>query len=317
MKLNTGIFDKPKQTLAGITTLTEDTARQYLENLLWPDGPVCPHCRGQNVTRIQCESTRPGLFLCNPCRQQFTVTVGTIFEDSHIPLRSWVMAFQMMCASKKGVSAKQVQRQLGLGSYKSAWFMCHRIRYAMENGPLAKLLNGTVEVDETYVGGKPRPGTGFHKRGRGTSKTPVLALVERKGNIRTRVVGNVTGKTLKDEIRAHVHKSAAIITDEWRSYLGIGKEFAGGHSFVRHNLGEYSVNGINTNTVESFFALLKRGVYGTFHHISKKHLHRYCSEFEFRWNHRGIEDGERMETALKRTAGKRLMYREPHNGDGM
>jgi transposase-like protein len=297
--------------LADITTLTEETAREYLEKLLWPDGPVCPHCKGKDVTRIGGGNVRPGLLNCNPCRKQFTVTIGTIFEDSHIPLRSWVMAFQMMCASKKGVSAKQVQRQLGFGSYKTAWFMCHRIRYAMENGPLTELLKGTVECDETYVGGKPRPGTGPHKRGRGTKKTPVMALVERKGNIHTRVVADVTGKTLKAAIRETVDKTASIMTDEFGAYFGIGTEFAGGHSFVRHNDGQYSVNGVNTNTAESFFALLKRGVYGTFHHVSKTHLPRYCSEFEFRWNRRSMADGERTESAIRKTAGKRLMYKKP------
>lgn len=302
-------MDTKKTNLCQISKLTEETARQYLESLLWPDGAVCPHCKGKNATRIQGESARPGLLMCNGCRRQFTVTVGTIFEDSHIPLRSWVMAFQMMCASKKGVSAKQLQRQLGLGSYKSAWFMCHRIRYAIKRGPLADLLKGRVEVDETYVGGKPRPGTGKHKRGRGREKAPVLALVERKGNVRTRVVADVTAKTLKDAIRESVDKQAAIITDEWGAYRGIGDEFEGGHAVINHGMGEYSRGGINTNTAESLFALLKRGVYGTFHHVSKTHLPRYCDEFEFRWNGRDMMDGERMESALKSAAGKRLRYK--------
>jgi transposase-like protein len=306
-----------KLTLAQVTQHTEESARQYLESLLWPDGAVCSHCKSKNVTRSYGHTARAGLFMCNDCRKQFTVTVGTIFEDSHIPLRSWVMVFQMMCASKKGVSAKQVQRQLGFGSYKTAWFMCHRIRYAMENGPMSKLLKGKVEVDETYVGGKPRPGTGIHKKGRGTKKTPVLALVERQGDIRTHVITNVSGKTLKSAIRNSVHPSAAIITDEWPSYRGIGREFSGGHAVIRHLSGEYSINGINTNTCESFFSLLKRGVYGTFHHVSKTHLHRYCSEFEFRWNHRNSKDGERMEAALKKTAGKRLTYQQSQNEVGL
>jgi transposase-like protein len=309
MKLNTIETEKPELTLAGLTQLTEKEARDYLESLLWPNGPVCPHCRSQRVTRVAGTSGRAGLLMCNDCRKQFTVTVGTIFEDSHIPLRLWVMAFQMMCASKKGVSAKQVQRQLGLGSYKSAWFMCHRIRYAMENGPMVNLLRGTIEADETYVGGKPRPGTGFHKRGRGTKKTPVFALVERNGNVHSRVVANVSAKTLQGAIKERVDFNAAIYTDEWNSYRGVGKYFSGGHSFVRHNEGEYSVNGINTNTVESYFSLLKRGVYGTFHHISKAHLPRYCAEFDFRWNNRKVEDGERMELALKKSTGKRLAYK--------
>jgi transposase-like protein len=297
-------------TLSEVSKLTEETARQYLESLLWPDGPVCPRCKGNDVTRVTGESARPGLLMCNPCRQQFTVTVGTVFEDSHIPLRTWVIAFQMMCASKKGVSAKQLQRQLGLGSYKSAWFMCHRIRYAMQSGPLADLLKGQVEVDETYVGGKPRPGTGEHKRGRGTSKTPVVALVERQGSVRTRVVADVTAGTLKRAIRENVDKQASIFTDEWPAYRGIGREFGGGHAVVNHGTGEYSRDGVNTNTAESFFSLLKRGVYGTFHHVSKAHLPRYCDEFEFRWNRRNMMDGERMESALRASVGKRLMYKD-------
>jgi len=169
-------------------------------------------------------------------------------------------------------------------------------------------VTGNVEVDETYVGGKPRPGTGYHKPGRGTSKTPVLALVERNGGVRTRVIADVTAKTLKGAIRDHVDRSAGIVTDEWPPYRGIGREFQGGHAVVNHGIGEYSANGANTNTAESFFALLKRGVYGTFHHVSKTHLPRYCDEFEFRWNHREAPDGQRMESALRGSVGKRLTY---------
>jgi hypothetical protein len=194
----------------------------------------------------------------------------------------------------------------------------HRVRYAMtpESGTGAK-LSGVVECDETYIRGKPRRGTGlYNKPGRGNKKTPVLALVERKGDVRTHVITDVSGKMLKGAIRNHVHPSAAIITDEWPSYRGIGREFSGGHTVIRHLCGEYSINGINTNTAESFFSLLKRGVYGTFHHVSKTHLHRYCSEFEFRWNHRNSKDGERMEAASKKTAGKRLTYQQSQNEVG-
>jgi transposase-like protein len=166
-----------------------------------------------------------------------------------------------------------------------------------------------VEVDGTYVGGKPRPGTGEHKRGRGAAKTPVVALVERQGSVRTRVVADVTAGTLKSAIRESVDRQASIFTDEWPAYRGIGMEFGGGHSVVNHGIGEYPRNGVNTNTAESFFSLLKRGVYGTFHHVSKAHLPRYCDEFEFRWNRRDMMDGERMESALRASVGKRLMYK--------
>jgi len=302
--------------LAELTRMNEDQIRRYFESLLWPNGPTCPRCKGQDVTKLQGEATRPGVYLCNPCRRQFTVTVGTIFEDSHIPLRSWAIAIAMMCASKKAVSAKQLQRQLGLGSYKSAWFMCHRIRHAMAKGPLADLLDGAVEVDETYVGGKPRKGQRDkagnivkHKRGRGTKKTPVVALVERGGNVRTRVVADVTGTSLKDAIRDHVSKQATVYTDEHKGYIGVGG-MVKDHKTINHKEC-YAIGDIHINTGESFFSLLKRGVIGAFHHVSKKHLPRYCCEFEFRWERRKMGDGTRAAQAIQAGKGKRLMYREP------
>lgn len=299
--------------LAQITELNEAGAIEYLESIRWPDGPICPHCGAMgNIVRINGKSARPGLLRCRDCRGQFTVKVGTIFASSHIPLRKWLMAFSIMCASKKGVSALQLQRQLGLGSYQTAWHLAHRVRHAMKTEPLASMLKGTVEVDETYVGGKPRKGTGEKsKRGRGTKKTPVIALVERNGRVRSYRIGSVSGKTLKGAIRENVDRSATIMTDDLKSYGGIGKEFQGGHYVIRHSSGEYSRNGINTNTAESYFALLKRGMMGAFHHVSKKHLDRYCDEFAFRWNHRHVTDGERTVTALKMVEGKRLMYRQP------
>ena len=295
--------------LADVSSFTEDQARDYFESLRWPKAPACAHCGSSRVTRLQGKSTRPGLFKCNDCRKPFTVTVGTILEDSHIPLRKWVIGFHMMCSSKKGYSAKQLQRNLGIASYKSAWHMAHRIRYAMGTGPLAELLAGTVEVDEAYVGGKPRKGDGkYHKRGRGTSKTPVVALVERHGNVRTRVVNSVDAKTLKAAIQDNVSQGSRIMTDEFHAYRRAVKGFTGGHLTVNHGLGEYSRDGVNTNTAESFFALLKRGVYGTFHSVSKQHLHRYCDEFSFRWNNRDVTDGERTEAAIRSGDGKRLTY---------
>lgn len=205
-------------------------ARTMLEHIRWSNGPVCPHCGSLNIAALSGKSTRPGLRKCRDCRKQFTVTIGTIFVGSHIPLRNWVYAFGRMCASKKGISALQLQRELGI-TYKVAWFMCHRIRYAMQDTTPDVKVTGTVEVDETYVGGKPRY-EGQSKRDRGTKKIPVLALVERKGGARTQVVCDVTGNTLKSSIRKHVHSSAIIMTDDNPSYNGIGAEFAGGHESV-------------------------------------------------------------------------------------
>jgi transposase-like protein len=299
--------------------LTEDEARAILENIRWPNGPVCPHCGGSVVTRIHAKSkkVRDGVIQCNGCRGQFTVTLGTVMQGSHITLRQWVQAFHSMCSHKKGVSALQLQRNLGLHTYHSAWFLAHRIRLAMKQDPLASKLTGVVEVDETYVGGKPRKGKRdaagnliVNKRGRGTKKTPVVALVERDGRIKTRVVEHVNADNLKSAIRENVVQQAAIQTDELNLYKGIGQEFAGGHQTVNHSQGEYARGDVNTNTAESFFALLKRGVHGTFHHISKTHLHRYCDEFSFRWDERRVTDGERTVEAIKGAEGKRLLYRK-------
>jgi transposase-like protein len=297
--------------------LTEDEARSILEAIRWPDGPTCPHCGVKTVTRLSnSDKYRDGLFQCNGCRGQFSVILGTVMQGSHITLRQWVQAFHSMCSHKKGVSACQLQRNLGLHTYHSAWHLAHRIRLAMKCDPLASKLEGVVEVDETYVGGRPRKGKRdqsgdliVNKRGRGTKKVPVVALVERDGRVRTRVVEHVNASNLKAAIRENVDKKAAIQTDELNCYHGIGKEFDGGHQTVNHSEGEYARDDVNTNSVESFFALLKRGVHGTFHHVSKTHLHRYCDEFSFRWDERKVTDGERTVEAIKGAEGKRLAYR--------
>ena len=299
--------------------LTEQEARTILEAIRWPNSPVCPHCGGAAVTRLQAKSKkeRDGVIQCNGSRKQFTVTVGTVMERSHITLRQWVQAFHSMCSHKKGVSALQLQRNLGLHTYRAAWFLAHRIRLAMKADPLASKLQGTVEVDETYVGGKPRKGKRdengnlvVNKRGGGTKKTPVVALVERDGRIRTRVVEHVNAGNLKAAIRENVNPKAAIQTDDLNLYDGIGQEFEGGHQTVNHSQGEYSRGGVNTNTAERFFALLKRGVHGTFHHVCKTHLHRYCDEFSFRWDERKVTDGQRTVEAIKGAEGKRLVYKK-------
>lgn len=295
----------------------EDKARGFIEKLRWPHGTTCPHCGviGEsyrlNAKPESKHPVRPGVWKCKPCRKQFTVRVGTIFEDSHIPLATWLRAIHLLCASKKGMSAHQLHRMLGI-TYKSAWFMAHRIRYAMSQEPLSSKLKGTVEVDETYVGGR-RKGTRRGRPGVESHKAPVLALVERHGNVRSFAVGHVTSKNLRQAMRENIDPQAHIMTDDLNLYHGAKKEFAS-HNIIRHKLGQYSKRvgdkHIHTNTVEGFFSLLKRGVTGTFHHVSKQHLHRYLSEFDFRYNARKISDGDRAELAIKGTTGKRLKYRD-------
>jgi transposase-like protein len=302
----------------------EAKARQFLESKRWPFGPTCPHCDSTDVYRLQpkpgsAKPVRPGVYKCGNCRQQFTVRVGTIMEDSKLPLSKWLMAIHLLTSSKKGISSNQIARELKI-TVKTAWFLTHRIREAMKEAPLADLLKGHVEVDETYVGGKPRKGDGKkHKRGRGTDKAPVMVLVERDGSARAAMLGEVTAKSLKGQIRMNVGKEAVIMTDELALYRGLDAEYAG-HETVKHSGAEFvrkleSGVKVHTNTAESYFALLKRGHYGVYHRMSKKHLPRYCCEFNFRWNHRKISDGERMVAAIRGVKGKRLMYRPPKNGD--
>lgn len=296
-------------TFAEASALTEDEARAYLEAIRWPEGPICPHCGCfERIGKLEGEAHREGLYKCYDCRSQFTVTVGTVMHRTKIPLRKWVLAFHILCASKKGVSALQLQRMLGLGSYRTAWHMAHRIRLAMREEPLATMLKGQVEADETYIGGKSRRGI----RGRGSErKTPVLALVERNGRVRAKPVERVNAEELKGAIREHVDRSSSIHTDEWAAYTGIGREFEGGHYVVRHKQGEYAAGPASTNTAESYFSLLKRAVYGAHHHVSKRHLGRYLDGQSFLWNTRHLSDGVRTEAAIRGTHGKRLTYKTP------
>jgi len=317
--------------LATLGKLDDDGARALLERIRWPLGPICPHCGvlGE-ATRMERHADakspiRSGLLNCRACREPFSVTVGTIFEGSHIPLAKWLVGFLLMASSKKGVSALQLQRQLGLGSYRSAWHMAHRIRHAMQNDPSPEPLRGIVEVDETYVGGKPRrypgeaqkgklpPGAKPRKRGRGSEgKVAVQVLVQRDGGgARARAVQKVDATTLKPYIRAHVEKSAAIHSDEFQSYKGLAKDFDGGHETVAHAKGEYAREGVHSNTAESFNGLFKRAVMGSWHHISREHIDRYLDEQVFRWSHRKTTDTERTLAALGRVDGVRLYYRKP------
>jgi len=301
--------------LSELSKHSEEQARETLEGIRWANGVVCPHCgRVDGHTKLNGKAHRGGLWKCNNgCGKQFTATVGTIMEGSHISIRHWLMAFAIMCSAKKGVSALQLQRQLGLGSYRSAWHLCHRIRHAMGRNPLKGLLQGVVMVDETHVGGKPRPQRGV-KRSRGDrnpNKVAVVALVERGGRVRSWPITDVTAKTLQGAIRDHVDPSSAIQTDQLMSYKGVGKWFAGGHETVNHAKFEFARGDVSTNEAESYFALLKRGVMGSFHAISRKHLHRYCDEFSYRWNERKTTDAERTVKVIQCAEGKRLMYKEP------
>lgn len=299
---------------------TPEAAVEYLERLRWPDGRVCPHCGTVDSVerehyRIKAASSKRKLWKCFACRKQFTVTVGTIFEDSHVPLNKWLLAFYLLCASKKGMSAKQLQRMLKV-QYKTAWFMCHRIRWAMAEPEASRLLSGVVEADETYVGGKERNRKRRDKQkktGRGTNKAPVMLLVERGGEVRSSHIANVSGDEVKGFIRTHVDPSARVMTDSFASYRGLRHEFAE-HGVVNHADGEYVRGEVHTNTAENYFSILKRGINGSYHHVSKAHLHRYLSEFDFRYNNRedghGVDDSERTRRALVRAEGKRLMYRD-------
>ncbi len=286
----------------------ETNARQYLEALRWPDGPYCPHCGSFAAKRLEGKAHRAGLVQCNDCREQYTITVGTVFERSKVPLHKWLLCNHLICASKKGMSAKQIERMLGV-TYKTAWFMCHRIREAMDgaagNGPLGG-PNTVVEADETYVGGKAK-NRAFRDP---APKKAVVSLVEREGNVRSFHVANVTGKQLRPLIVMNVDRKSHLMTDESNVYTRTGREFAG-HSSVNHSAKEYVTTGgfKHSNTVENFFSIFKRGVIGTYHHMSEAHLQRYCHEFDFRYNTRKITDGERAAIALKGIEGKRLTYR--------
>ena len=288
----------------------EEEARKYLEKIRWVNGlPVCPHCGSINKhyelkPKNSTSGLRKGVWKCKDCRNQFSVTVGTVFERSHIPLHKWLFAVQLMCSSKKGMSAKQIERMLGV-TYKTAWFMMHRIRHAMVQKIQDKKLKGIIEADETYVGGKGRG-----KRGRGSQKkTPVFSLVERNGKVRSFPVERVTAKNLKEIIRNNVDKTSTLITDEFKSYVGLDKEYPF-HHIVNHGKREYVYGIASTNTIEGFFSILKRGIIGVYQHVGKQHLHRYLAEFDFRYNARNIDDFERSDYALYGIGGKRLLYRD-------
>ncbi len=296
---------------------TEEAARDYFEKLRWPNGPVCPHCgnadqaRVYKVTPNPAKKIRAGLYKCADCLQGFTVTVGTVCEDSHIPLNKWLIGFYMMCASKTQVSALQLQRQLEIGSYRSAWFMCHRIRFAVQDIMPTEKLDGIVEADETYVGGVKR---GMGRRYTG-NKTAVVAVVERGGRARSQVVPKVSGDVLGRLLKQHVAESAHLNTHEAPVYKKPGKSFAS-HDVVNHSQEEYARHDVSgrlatTSTAEGFFGNSKRSIDGTRHQVSAKHLPLYLAELDFKYNTREDTDGARTTTRIPKIVGKRLMLRRP------
>lgn len=290
-----------------------DKAREYLERTRWPQGPVCPHCGviGDHYA-LKGKAHRPGLWKCHDCREQFSVTVGTVFERSKIALNIWLQAVFFLCSSKKGMSSHQLHRMLGV-TYKTAWFMTHRIREAMtnKNGGLLGSGGEPVEVDETYWGtssvGKRNKKVG--RRIAGTAeKMKVVSLVQRGGDVRSFHVARVNARNMAPILREQIAQQAHLMTDEARAYILVGREFAK-HSSVNHEAVEYARGDAHVNNLESFFNIFKRGLIGTFHHVGEQHLQRYLREFDFRYNHRKVTDEERTSSALKGISGKRLTYR--------
>jgi len=303
-----------------------EVARQHLEAIRWPDGPVCPHCGAmERMSKLEGKSHRPGLYDCGHCRDQFTVTVGTVFERSKITLDKWLFAATLMASSKKGISSKQIERMLGV-TYKTAWFMTHRLREAMKApGGMFSTGGGTIEADETYVGGKEK---NKHRSKRdkkhigGVGKQMVVSLVERGGKVRPMHLPSVNADNLRPILKQQLNtEKTRLMTDGEGQYRILAPMFAS-HESVNHGAGEYVRGDVHTNTVEGFFSILKRGIIGTFHHVSPQHLQRYATEFDFRYNHRetkvkingkwakaGHSDAERTDALLKGISGKRLTYR--------
>lgn len=295
----------------------ESAARLKFEEMRWGkscNDVVCPHCGVlglDNSYRVKVgpgSSTRPGLWRCRSCKGQFTVTKGTVFEDSHVPLTKWLLALYLLAASKKGMSAHQIHRMLGV-KYQTAWFMMHRLRYAMSVDPMASKLSGVVEMDETFLGGKKKSAKG--RAPSDTRKAMVMALVERGGRVRAFPMARIDATNVDQVIRKHIDKdNTSFMTDEAAHYSKpvFGKR---PHQTVNHSYGEYVRGTVHSNTVEGFFSLLKRGIVGTFHHIGTEHLEKYCNEFAFRYSWRQVSDGERAFRLLKGAEGKRLTYRQP------
>jgi transposase-like protein len=302
----------------------ETKAREWLEARVWPQGPTCPHCGNADSAKIRAlegKAHRAGLFQCAECRNQFTVTVKTVFERSKIPLTKWLAALFLMTASKKGVSAHQVHRMLGI-SYKSTWFMMHRLREAMRTGGLVPMggKDQVVEADETYFGkteetrvSPVRNDRPYKGKGGVRNKRPILALIERGGSVRSFHIPVAGQYAVQEIVKKNIARESRLQTDESKLYKGMDAHFS--HETVKHTAGEYVRGDVTTNTIESYFSIFKRGMRGTYQHCAEKHLHRYLAEFDFRHNNRialGINDEARAETLAAGIVGKRLTYRRPH-----
>jgi transposase-like protein len=299
----------------------EDKAREWLEASRWPNGPTCPHCGCVRPGRMGGSSGRPGLFHCPDCRGQFTVRTGQVMERSHVPLTKWVLAYHLMASSKKGVSAHQLHRMLKV-AYNTAWFMAHRIREAMgDDDPVPLGGEGKIiEADEAYHGKAETPIPSAHRQGRpylkrdlSKQKRPIVALVERGGEVRARHMRHVTGKNMRDFVVRNASRKSRLHTDESRLYPTLGREFAK-HETVNHSAGEYARGDVTTNSVEGFFGIFKRGMVGVYQHCGEQHFQRYLDEFSFRYNNRerlGIDDTERAVAAVQGAEGKRLTWRRP------
>lgn len=296
-------------------TVSEIAAVEFLERHRWADAPACPRCGDSGVYQMRGadgQRNKDYRWRCRGCKQMFTVRTGTTFEESRLPLRVWVYAFWRACASKKGISALQLSREMEI-THKSALFVLRRIRHGMGSNTDTK-LTGTVEVDELYVGGKPRY-KGFSKGGRpgaDSNKTPVIGMVQRNGDVRFRAMERLTADRMSEVIAENADMTCRLITDDFPKYRRIGKQFEGGHEVVRHGEREYVrvATDIHSNTIEGVFSLIKRGVMGTFHSVSRKHLQNYLNEFEFRYNTRKMDDGQRVSSVIRQVEGKRLEYRE-------
>lgn len=314
---------KPKSSLENVTLIqlvdrfaTDDIARTHLESIRWENGIVCPKCgcnaqrQFSTIAHNPLKKVRAGLRYCAECKSQFTVTIGTIFEDSHIPLRKWLIAWYLICSSKKGVSSLYLQRALELGSYRTALFMAHRIRYALKDSIFTDKLSGTVEADECFIGGTLQ---GSGEPGHKSTKTAVVSMMERGGRVRSQVMPVISGNNLKQAIRDNVEICSEVHTDCNPRYVGLEPKYS--HHAVKHRANEFlrkeGERVVTTCSVESFFSLLKRGVVGTFHHISPKYLPLYLAEFDHRHNFRKETDGFRTDMGLRKVEGKRLMYQNP------
>jgi transposase-like protein len=290
---------------------SETAAALFLEQQRWGDAPACPRCGVVEVYRMTGAAGRKdNRWRCRGCRRMFTVRTGTIFEETRLPLRVWVHAFWRACASKKGISALQLAREMEI-THKSALFVLRRLRHGLGQNADAPKLTGTVEIDEAYIGGKPRY-RGVSKDGRGTNKVPIVGMVQRNGDVRFKQMERLTFNQLADVIAQNADLTCRVITDDFNLYHPLDQMFQGGHETTKHSEREYVRPGtdIHSNTIEGVFSLIKRGVMGTFHSVSRKHLANYLNEFEFRWNTRWLDDGERVSKAIKQVDGKRLEYRE-------